>query len=162
MHDLRWIRENPEAFDAGLKRRGAAPLSAQILDIDKRRRALQTRLQEIQTRRNPASKEIGALRSKGGDAAALMDEVNRLKTTERPAVIKAIAAAREHGDLSENAEYHAARERQGFIEGEWGATEENRRAKFYTLTRSGRTALRAEATAFNQYVAAVHKVMQPA
>jgi DNA-binding PadR family transcriptional regulator len=53
-------------------------------------------------------------------------------------------------------------ERQGFIEGEWGATEENRRAKFYTLTRSGRTALRAEATAFNQYVAAVHKVMQPA
>jgi PadR family transcriptional regulator, regulatory protein PadR len=53
-------------------------------------------------------------------------------------------------------------ERQGFIEGEWGATEENRRAKFYTLTRAGRTALRAETTAFNQYVAAVHKVMQPA
>lgn len=53
-------------------------------------------------------------------------------------------------------------ERQGFVEGEWGATDENRRAKFYTLTRSGRTALRAETTAFNQYVAAVHKVMQPA
>ena len=79
MHDLRWIRENPEAFDAGLKRRGAAALSAQVLDLDKRRRALQTRLQEIQTRRNAASKEIGALKSKGGDAAALMDEVNRLK-----------------------------------------------------------------------------------
>jgi transcription elongation factor GreA len=49
--------------------------------------------------------------------ARLSAELKRLKTTERPAVIKAIAAAREHGDLSENAEYHAARERQGFIEG---------------------------------------------
>ena len=79
MHDLRWIRENPEAFDAGLKRRGAAAVAAQVLDLDKRRRALQTRLQEIQTRRNTASKEIGAAKAKGGDAGALMDEVARLK-----------------------------------------------------------------------------------
>ena len=47
----------------------------------------------------------------------LKEELNTLKNSERQAVIKAIAEAREHGDLSENAEYHAARERQSFIEG---------------------------------------------
>ena len=52
-----------------------------------------------------------------GGFTRLQDELKQLKTIERPAVIKAIAEAREHGDLKENAEYHAARERQSFIEG---------------------------------------------
>ncbi|MCU7930541.1 MAG: transcription elongation factor GreA [Candidatus Thiodiazotropha sp. (ex Codakia rugifera)] len=50
-------------------------------------------------------------------AAKLQEELKQLKSTERPKVIKAIAEAREHGDLKENAEYHAAREQQSFVEG---------------------------------------------
>lgn len=54
----------------------------------------------------------------------LEEELRYLKTTARPEVIRAIAEAREHGDLSENAEYHAARERQSFIEGRVGELED--------------------------------------
>ena len=53
-------------------------------------------------------------------------------------------------------------ERQGFIAGEWGVTDENRRARFYHLTSAGRAALRAETSAWRRYVAAVDKVLEPA
>jgi transcription elongation factor GreA len=56
-------------------------------------------------------------------AEQLREELRRLKSEDRPRVIKAIAEARSHGDLSENAEYHAAREQQGFIEGRIGEIE---------------------------------------
>ena len=82
MHDLRAIRENPAAFDAGLAARGAEPAAARILEIDERRRALTTRIQEAQARRNEASKAIGAAMGKGDKdtAETLKGEVAELKT----------------------------------------------------------------------------------
>ncbi|TAN72108.1 MAG: serine--tRNA ligase [Magnetospirillum sp.] len=79
MHDLKSIRDNPDGFDVGLKRRGLEPRSAEILALDARRRAAQTVFQEMQARRNDASKQIGLLKKSGGDATALMDEVAGLK-----------------------------------------------------------------------------------
>lgn len=79
MHDLKSIRDNPAAFDAGLARRGVSPQSAAILELDARRRAAQTTFQELQARRNDASKQIGQLKRQGGDCDTLMAEVAQLK-----------------------------------------------------------------------------------
>lgn len=81
MHDLKSIRENPAAFDAALARRGAAALSPEILALDERRRAVLTELQDGQSRRNEASKAIGAAMGKGDHATAeaLKAEVGVLK-----------------------------------------------------------------------------------
>jgi seryl-tRNA synthetase len=82
MHDLRTIRENPAAFDAGLAARGAEPASDRILDLDERRRGLIARVQEAQSRRNEASKAIGQAMGQGDTATAqaLKAEVAELKT----------------------------------------------------------------------------------
>jgi len=82
VHDLKWIRENPQSFDAGLKRRGLEPMSPAILKLDEERRANTGALQDMQARRNAASKEIGKAKGKGGDpekAEALIAEVAGLK-----------------------------------------------------------------------------------
>lgn len=79
MHDLRSIRDNPASFDAGLARRGVEPLSPRILELDQERRACQTQFQELQARRNEASKLIGAYKKEGKDAQPLLDEVAGLK-----------------------------------------------------------------------------------
>jgi seryl-tRNA synthetase len=83
MHDLKYIRENPQDFDAALIRRGAAPVAASILALDEHRRAILTEMQNAQARRNEASKAIGAAMGKGDTATAeaLKAEVARLKDT---------------------------------------------------------------------------------
>jgi seryl-tRNA synthetase len=83
MHDIKWIRENAQAFDAALKRRGLAPLSSSLLAIDEKRRAAILKSEQAQARRNSASKEIGDAKKAKDDARAvvLMAEVAELKTT---------------------------------------------------------------------------------
>lgn len=80
MLDIKFIRDNPEALDAALKRRNAPAQAAPLLAIDAERRAAQTELQELQQKRNEASKKIGELKSKGQDATAAMNEVAQLKS----------------------------------------------------------------------------------
>jgi seryl-tRNA synthetase len=81
MHDIKWIRENPAAFDRGLGRRGLAPAAERLLAVDERRRALIQKLEAAQARRNSASKEIGQAKAKKDEATAnaLMAEVADLK-----------------------------------------------------------------------------------
>src|SRR5258707_15565609 len=83
MHDIKAIRDNPQAFDAALKRRGLEPMSASLLDIDERRRAAILASEQAQARRNSASKEIGDAKKSKDDARAakLMAEVAAVKET---------------------------------------------------------------------------------
>ena len=82
MHDIKWIRDNPAAFDAALKRRGLEPLSASLLTIDEKRRAAILASEQAQARRNSASKEIGDAKKAKDETRAtkLMAEVAELKT----------------------------------------------------------------------------------
>ena len=74
MHDIRTIRQDAKAFDDALSRRGIDPQSAIILEIDTKRRQLITSLQELQQRRNDASREIGTIKKSGGDASTIMED----------------------------------------------------------------------------------------
>jgi seryl-tRNA synthetase len=79
MHDIRFIRDHPEAFDAGLKKRNLPPLSAELLAIDKRRRAAISESEAAQARRKALSRQIGIAKGKGEPAEALMAEVAALE-----------------------------------------------------------------------------------
>src|SRR5260221_7718298 len=97
MHDIKAIRDNPTAFDAGLKRRGLEPLSFALLAIDERRRAAILASEQAQARRNSASKEIGDAKKAKDEARAakLMAEVAELKTTMPQLEVAAKAADEE-------------------------------------------------------------------
>jgi seryl-tRNA synthetase len=79
MFDLKDIRQNPDQYDANWARRGLEAQTPQILELDEKRRSVQTELQEVQNERNVKSKEIGQIKSQGGDADAIMAEVASLK-----------------------------------------------------------------------------------
>ncbi len=94
MLDIRWIRENPEAFDGALKNRGQAPAAAHLLALDEARRAAIQKLQDMQTRRNAISKEIGQAKANKdmplaetlmGEVAALKHEMAAAQEEERTA-----------------------------------------------------------------------------
>src|SRR5690349_7337758 len=112
MYDIRWIRENAEAFDRGLRNRGVEPLSASLLAVDDRRRAAIQKAQAAQERRNALSKEIGqAMAAKDqaraealkAEVAALKDQVPALEAEEKAIIaeLDALLAAIPNTPLDE-------------------------------------------------------------
>ena len=79
MLDVRWIRENPEALDNALKRRGARPMSAEVLELDAAHRKVQTRQQEMKAERNALSRKVGEAKGEGPEAKAAIEKVSALK-----------------------------------------------------------------------------------
>jgi len=101
MHDIRWIRDNPDAFDRGLKRRSLPPQSAELIALDEKRRAAILKAEQAQARRNAASKDIGAAKKNKDEAAAqaLMAEVAQLKDTMPALEAEEKAASKELNDI---------------------------------------------------------------
>lgn len=96
MHDIRYIRDNPAAFDAAMDKRGRRPQAQRLIDLDARRREATTRLQEVETERNAKSRQIGQAKAQGDDAAfqRLRAEVDALKR-EMEAAGEAVKTAEE-------------------------------------------------------------------
>ena len=95
MFDIKWIRDNPREFDAGLIRRGLSPQAVEIVALDAERRKAVTAAQDIQSRRNALSKEIGAAKSKGDDAAGLIEKVASEKELQATAERQAASLSKE-------------------------------------------------------------------
>jgi len=82
MHDIRFIRDNPDQFDAAMRARNLEPQAARLIELDARRREKTSRLQELETERNAKSKQIGKAKAQGDEALfnSLRAEVDRLKS----------------------------------------------------------------------------------
>jgi seryl-tRNA synthetase len=98
MHDIRWIRENPEEFDRGLERRGLPPQSPTILALDQEWRALQTAAEEAQSVRNRLSREVGAAKARGESADELLARIAQSKDAETETAGKAAELRRRLDD----------------------------------------------------------------
>jgi len=94
MFDVKWIRDNPSAFDRALARRGMVPQAERVLEFDRMRREAQAAAQAIQEERNALSKQIGIAKSKGEDTASIMARVATLK--DKLAEAEARMRAAEH------------------------------------------------------------------
>lgn len=79
MHDIRWIRENADAFDAVMQKRGLSPQAQSLIAIDEKRRDAITRLNELQSQRNEVAKQIGQKKRAGEDASEVMEKAAALK-----------------------------------------------------------------------------------
>ncbi len=95
MHDLRWIRENPEEFDRGLARRFLPPRAAEVLALDREWRALETAAQESQATRNRLSREIGAAKARGEPVDEVLRQIQERKDSEAATAAKAAELRRQ-------------------------------------------------------------------
>jgi seryl-tRNA synthetase len=129
MHDIRLIRENPEAFDAGLARRGHPPQAADLIALDEERRAATTAVQVAQSRRNEASKLIGAAMAKGdkegaeaikAEVAALKDQMPALEARADELAAELKAALEIIPNLPAADVPDGAGEEDNRVESEWG------------------------------------------
>jgi seryl-tRNA synthetase len=133
MHDIRFIRENPEAFDAALARRGLDPLAAVLIALDEGRRAATTAVQVAQSRRNEASKLIGAAMAKGdregaeaikAEVAALKDEMPALEARADELAAQLKAALEIIPNLPADDVPHGAGEEENVEVTRWGTPRE--------------------------------------